>query len=123
MEKEELLELIKELYGISECNQLILNQIYKFITECGYSYKDIARALVFYIEVQGQKPQLKYGIGIVPHVMREATKYFEQLKQEQERQIKDAQIAKNNNETVIITCKLPIESKHKKRKQINIEDL
>lgn len=78
MTKKELLDFICELCGLKECSEIILRQITKFVTKHGYSYKDIARALCYYVDVKGNVLDLKYGIGIVPYVADEATHYFEE---------------------------------------------
>ena len=123
MEKQELLEYICEWFNIPECNQLILNQIYKFTTERRYTYKEIARALSFYIDVQGKQPDLKYGIAIVPFVMDDARKFFKQKEIEKQRQIEAAKSHQQiTPQTTQIVCN-PRTQKTKKRKQIDISNL
>lgn len=122
MEKQELLEYICDWYGITKVPQIILNQIYKFTTERRYSYKDIARALSYYIEVQHNKPEIKYGIAIVPYVMDEAQKWFKQKEKEKEQQrIAAQQHNQQSNSVKQIKCN-PIANKTK-RKQIDFNNL
>lgn len=123
MEKEELLEYICEWYGINECTQQILNQIYKFTTERRYTYKEIARALSFYIDVQHNQPELKYGIAIVPYVMEDARKFFRQKEEEKQRQL-DA--AKSHQQEPVSTNTIKCEPKSTKtirKRRIEISDL
>lgn len=123
MEKRELLEYICEWFNIPECNQMILNQIYKFTTERRYTYKEIARALSFYIDVQGKQPELKYGIAIVPFVMEDARKFFKQKELEKQRQLEAAKSHQQDVATAItINCN-PKPRKTIKKKQIDISNL
>jgi hypothetical protein len=76
MTRKELEQLICELYGVDAINSMIDAQITKFQKLHGYSEKDIARAVAYYVEVQGQVPDRRKGIGIVPFVMEEAQRYY-----------------------------------------------
>lgn len=122
MEKQELIDWICDLFEIEQCPQQILGQIHRFTRERGYSYKDIARALAFYTEVDGGKLEPKYGIGIVPFVMERAQAYFRQLEFEKEQQ-KQAAAAhkKDRHATTTINCAMG--AKKLKRKQIDISQL
>jgi hypothetical protein len=121
MNKEELCKFICDLFGWDECNTMVLKQINKYVRECGYSYIDIARALSYYADIQGNTLDPKYGIGIVRFVMNDSRKYFEQLRLQKEAQMKKANEIKNT-ETVTIKCS--IKSKKTIRKnQIDINKL
>lgn len=122
MEKQELIAWICDLFEIKQCPQQILGQIHRFTRERGYSYKDIARALAFYVEVDGGKLEPKYGIGIVPFVMERAQAYFRQLEREKEQQVKAAEAhKKDKHATTTINCS--VGAKKLKRKQIDISQL
>ena len=84
MTKQELLKFICDIYGIDECNSMILRQINKYVTEHRCDYIDIARALSYFVDVEGKTPDIKYGIGIVPDKLEESKKYFEKLRRERE---------------------------------------
>ncbi len=101
MTKQELQAFICDIFQIDECTSLILRQINKYVTERRYDYKNIARALSYYVDVQGNTLELKYGIGIVPLVMNDALKYFEQLKRQQEEQRQAAEEASKKQAPVI----------------------
>ena len=120
MTRKELSELIADLYGIPEINTMIDSQISKFIKQHGYTYKEIGRAVYFYVEVQGQTPKKEMGIGIVPHVMEEARKYFIQLEIEQNRLEEQGKIIAQETEQKVIKVK-PV--RKVSRYKINIEDL
>jgi hypothetical protein len=101
MNKEELCKFICEMFNWSECNTMVLKQINKYVRECGYTYIEIARALSYYADVQGNTPDPKYGIGIVRFVMNDSRKYFEKLRLQKEAQIKAAKEAKQSQTNVI----------------------
>lgn len=122
MEKQELIAWICDLFEIEQCPQQILGQIHRFTRERGYSYKDIARALAFYVEVDDGKLDPKYGIGIVPFVMERAQTYFKKLELEKEQQKRAAEAhKKEKHATTTINCGL--NQKKRKRKQIDISQL
>jgi len=64
--REDLEKIIKEQFNMPSISLTIRKQIHKFVTELGLSYKEIAQALVFYVEVDKGQLDPKYGIGIVP---------------------------------------------------------
>jgi hypothetical protein len=76
MTRQELEQLIAELYQVEKINSMIEAQINKFQKLHGYTEKDIARAVAYYVEVQGNVPDRRKGIGIVPYVMEEAQNYY-----------------------------------------------
>jgi hypothetical protein len=100
---------------------MIDGQISKFIKQHGYSYKEIGRAVYFYIEVLGNTPRKEMGIGIVPHVMDEAKRHFYKLEIEQKKRTEQGNILKEEKEVKEIF----VDPKRKPRgiHKINIEDL
>jgi hypothetical protein len=83
--KKQLEEMICELFHIEQPTKMMLSQITRFVTgqEYGYSYLDIARALAYFIEEQGNTPDIEKGIGIVPWVIDDARRFYSQLANEQ----------------------------------------
>lgn len=122
MKKAELEKLICELLDIPEVNRMIKVQISRFVTERGYDYKDIGRALYYFVEVQGNTPDKSRGIGIVPFVKDDAVKYFENEKRKQQAQNREAEKIKNgtNNKPKI---KVSPKRKERGRRFIDMEDL
>ena len=120
--------LIKELLGITEIPFQIKRQIREFTTERGYSFKGIARALCYIMDVQ--KFDLRagyetYGIGLVKNHYNQAQTYFEKLRIEKAKQeeIQNAMIAASKQEQVVIKCGTGNNNKRKTRKQIDISNL
>ena len=126
MNKKELLDWICDIFGIEKCNEMILKQINKYVTERGYNYKDIARALTYYVDVKNNKPDIKYGIGIVPYVIDEARAYYENLKRIKEEQMRAAELEKKRQLNQIENKGIFIQLSKKKtihKKTINIDKL
>lgn len=121
MNKQELLDIICNLFGITECTSMILNHINKYVTERGYSYKNIARALVYYVDVLGNTPQLQYGLGIVPYVIKDAVAYYEEKRKQKEQQL---QAAYRNKNAETVTIHVPTDNRVTiRRKTIDIDKL
>jgi hypothetical protein len=123
MTKQELCKIICQLMGCEECNAMILRQINKYVNEHGWSYKDIARAFAYYVEVQGNTPDPKYGIGIVRFVMDDARKYYETLQKQKEAQIKAANEQKNSEQNKIVITVAPGRDKTIRKRSIDISQL
>lgn len=83
--KAQLEEVICELFHIESPTKMMMSQITRFVTgqEYGYSYLDIARALAYFIEEQGNTPEIEKGIGIVPWVVDDARRFYNHLATEQ----------------------------------------
>jgi len=123
MTKPELIKLICELLGIEKANRMIETQITRFVTKHGYDYKDIGRALYYFVEVQKNKPDVSKGIGIVPFVKEESTAYFEKLKREQQKQNSQAEEVKKEIIKEKKVFKINPRKREIKNNKINIEDL
>lgn len=97
----------------------IKKQIHKYVTELGLSYKEIAQALVFYVEIDKGELNPKYGIGIVPYVIDRSKAYFFKLKKEKEARFESLK-NKKEEEILVLSPKL---KKKKKPEKIDIENL
>ena len=115
MTKIELIKFICELYGFKNCPSLIQKQINKQVTEHGYTYKEIARALAFYVEIKKGNIEQKYGIAIVPYVMDEARQYYAKLEQQINAQKQQAEQTKaKDKQQKVIKCNVKKSSGAKK---------
>ena len=118
--------LLKDLLDITELPFQIKRQIRDYI-ERGYTYKGIARALCFLVDVKKfnlRASYQQYGIGIVKNIYAEAQTYFEKLRIEKEKQLKKQQeIIATTTTTVVIQCGTGDSKKHKKRNSIDISSL
>lgn len=123
MNKKELEQVICELLDIPSINAMIDSQISKFIKQHGYSYKDIGRAVYFYVEVLGKKLKKEMGIGIVPYIMDDTKKYFYKKQLEEKKRSEQAKILKETNASERV--EILVKPKREKRGiiKIKIEEL
>lgn len=121
--KDDLFQLVREVMGIQEITPMILKQINRFVLLENMTFRDIARCIVWYIEVAGGTFQPMYGLGMIPNIKEQAMKYFKQLELDQQKQLAQAQkIVEYQDNNIIFNIG---SLKHKKRepKQFNIEDI
>lgn len=121
--KDDLFALIRETMGLESIPPTISKQINRFILENDMTFKDIARCIVWYVEVHGGSLSPVYGIYFVPNVKESADKYFKQLELDQQKQLAEAQkIVEYQDNNIIFNIG---SLKHKKRepRQFNIEDI
>lgn len=80
MNREELYEIIESVSG-AKVNAMIEKQIDNFV-QSGITYKEIARAVVYFYDVRkNDKNRISiYGIGIVKNIRNEANTYYDNLK-------------------------------------------
>lgn len=115
MEKKELEQLICSTLDIKTINPTIKKQITRFILERGLTYEDIAHALTFYIEVEQNKYEPKYGIAFVDWTVDNARAYYTALEAKIKEQIEST---KPQEEIKVIKV-----TKIKERKPINSIDI
>lgn len=120
MTKPELRDFIKDVLGIEKVPSMIESQINRFVIELGFSYKEIAQALVFYIEIEGNEYDPKFGLGIIPHIRDRANAYFIKLRKDREKQKRSVEEAKQQPDIILKVNK--VKRKNKKPK-IDIENL
>lgn len=129
--KTKVEELICEVMGLEHITPLISSQLYKFTTEYKMTYKEIARCIVWYVEVEKKKfDKAYYGIGLIPNIREQANQYYEKQKQiqlekeriqaEKEREAKE--IAAAQDDTIIFNINY-IKKKPRKVKFFNIADI
>lgn len=118
--RADLEKIVLEQFNLTKMTPLLNTQIGKFITERGYSYKEIAQALVFFVEVDKGEIDVKFGLGIVPHVMDRAKAFFEQKRREKQKQLESLKNVNNEIDIILQPQKL----KNKRTiKKINLEEL
>ena len=112
-----------EVMGLSTITPMISKQINRFILDYDMSFKEIARCVVWYVEVFGGELNPVYGIGIIPNIREKAAAYFKQLELDQQKQAIEAQkIVEYQDNNIIFNIK---SLKHHKRKpkQLDINDI
>lgn len=84
-----------DLFGSDYVYARIRNQIKDYVTNYGYTYSGIQKALIYYYEITGHKfdaEKSNGGIGIVPYVYQKAWNYYYAIWEAQQKQenIQDA---------------------------------
>ena len=121
--RTDLEKMICEVMGLSTITPMISKQINRFILDYDMSFKEIARCVVWYVEVFGGELNPVYGIGIIPNIREKAAAYFERLERDQQTQAIEAQkIVEYQDNNIIFNIK---SLKHNKRKpkQLDINDI
>lgn len=114
MDKKELEQLICSTLNIPFVSQTIKRQITKFIVERKLTYDDIARALIFYIEIEKQPYEQRYGISFIEWIADDAKAYYERQERKEKKQLESTK----NQTNIILKIK-----EFKKRKPIEKIDL
>jgi hypothetical protein len=120
MTKKELREFICDVTKEQKVSQMVEAQINRFVIELGFSYKEIAQALVFYVEVEGNKYDPKFGLGIIPHIRNRANAYFEKKRKAKEKQIESVKEANKQPDIILKVAKI---KRRKEQPKIDIENL
>lgn len=121
--RADLYVLIKDIFQVTAVPPLISKQVNGYILDYNMSFKEIARCLVYWLEVRHQTFDIKYGIGIVPNIREEAAKYFRELEKQKEQQQQNAEKAvefENNN---IIFNIQTVQSHKRKLQQLDLNEI
>lgn len=100
MDKKGLRKEICNILKIPKVTEIIEKQINKYVVELGMSYKEIAQALAFFIEVEKGDYIPKYGIAIVPTIRDRSNEFFAKRRRQIEEQLKS--IDKNKEDPIIL---------------------
>ena len=121
--KEDLENLIREVFQITQITPLIRKQIYNFTFLDEMTYLEIARCIAYYIEECQGTPNIIYGISFVSSVREKAAAHFELLAQQNAEQKKQAQhLSECQGNNIVFHIK---QMPHEKRqlKQIDISQI
>lgn len=83
MTRQELEKIILIETKTEKISDLVNRQISRYKLH-GYTFKQIARAVVFLSQVRGIEFEEQYGIGLVLNVIEDSEKHFEKLKKERD---------------------------------------
>ena len=121
IDKENLQNYVKQLFGISKLSAKINKQIDKFIKENQYTYSGIHRSLIYFYEIKKNPiDKANEGLGIVPWIYEDARRYYYELWLAQQKNT-DKKIDDYKPKEIIIKIPPP-ERKVKKRKFFNFLD-
>lgn len=121
--RKELEDLICEVMDIKSITPMIRNQINKYILDYNMSFKEIARCIVWYVEVANGQFKPMYGIGIVPNIREESNAYFKKLELDrQNKAIEAKKIVEYQDNNIIFNIK-SIQRKKRNPKQLDITSI
>lgn len=121
--KEQLDQLIKELFGITQITPTIQKQIANYVLAYDMSFKEIARCLVYYVEVEHGQLKPQYGIAIVLSVREHADKYFKKLELDQQKQKQESEKIKEYQENNVVFHIGALPETKRKAKQFDISEI
>ena len=122
--REDLENMICELMGVKEVTPLIQKHISELSVIYKMTWKEIARCLVYYVEVCKGTLKIEYGIKTTCTSVREkAEKYFKQLELDQQTQKGEAAKIVEYQENNIIFHISSLENKKRQPKQLDINDI
>lgn len=85
MERKEVLAVCRKYLGKNYYYRKIVNQLQEFTQDIGLTYEQIVKILDYWYDVKKQDPsKANGGIGIVPHIYKEALDYWDKQTQFQE---------------------------------------
>ncbi len=116
-DKEALENYIMKLFNEGYVSARIRKQINDYVSNYGYSYSGIHKALVYFFEIKGNSiEKANNGIGIVPYVYKDAYNYYYSIwEAQQKNKHKDLSSLEEIQETVIHipSPKRPVKRKRK----------
>lgn len=122
--REELESLICELMGVTQVTPLIQKHINDLCLIYKMSWKEIARCLVYYVEVCKGTLKIEYGIKTTCTSVREkAEKYFKQLELDRQRQQGEAAKVVEYQDNNIIFHISSLKNQKRQPKQLDISDI
>ena len=78
--RKTLYSVITQVYNIPFPNGMMLRQIKEFKRIRSYEYEDIAKALLYAKHILNRDMQVKYGLGLIPYIIGDAIKYYQDQK-------------------------------------------
>ena len=102
---------------------VIRRQLSRLVLVEDFTFKEVARCIVYYVEVQKQTISPIYGIAFCSNIREYAANYFKQLELEQLKQRKEAQkIVEYQDNNIIFNINM-LQNKKKKPKQLDISEI
>ena len=98
------------------------NRLQEYVTNQGFTYSGILKALIYYYEVKGNKfdeGKAQGGIGIVPYVYQSAFNYYYSIWEAQQKQehIVDAESLAEYIPRVV-EVKIPVPKRQEKKRNL-----
>lgn len=121
LDKLDLENYLIQLFSLEYVEPQMQLMIKKFISEKGFTYSGIKKALIYFYEVKGNKPDNKgKSLGIVPYVYEDSKRYFYSLWEAQQANV-DKDISTYQPKVKEIVIPIP-EVREKRRKRFSFLD-
>jgi rRNA processing protein Krr1/Pno1 len=123
--REDLEQYICEVMEIEAITPMIAKQINRLVLEKGMTWKEIARCICWYVEVNNKKLSIIYGISIVENFRIETAKYFKKLELDQQEQLRQAKkVVEYQDNNIIFNIKnLNLTNQKRTSKQLDFNDI
>lgn len=122
-ERNELYNLIKELYKITYPTGMMMKQIKNYKEQFNYTYDGIMKTLRYLSGKPGIEFKSTYGLGIITYKYDEAQEYYKRQNELAAAHIFKSALPEAVEEIVIKTNKPNNTNAIKKERMINLEDL
>ena len=121
-DQEKLEKYIMKLFNTDYVYAKIQKQIKDYVTNYGYTYSGILKALIYYYEVKGNKfdeGKAQGGIGIVHYVYPKAFQYYYSIWEAQQKQehIIDAE-SLSEYIPQVVEVKIPVPKRQEKKRNL-----
>jgi uncharacterized protein (UPF0305 family) len=124
---KQLEDLIKHYMNLDKEQSLpnnIKKQITRFVLNDEMSYKEIGRAVCYYVECKKRQIDSLYGISFVSNIRADANNYFSKLEEKQKHKEEEAKKFKTEDDKMVFNIKEIIKSnKPNKLKQLSFDDI
>ena len=78
MERKEVLAVCRKYLGKNYYYKKVVDQLQEFTRDIGLTYEQIVKILEYWYDIKKQDPsKAGGGIGIVPHIYKEALEYWD----------------------------------------------
>lgn len=124
--RAQLEDIILDLIGdtsVTKVSPNISKHIAKLTLEDGMTFMEIARCLVWSVEVYEHPIDPLYGILFIRNIREQAAQYFKQLELDQQKQKNAAKKVVEYQDNNIIFNIRAMQHKKRKPKQFNIEEI
>ena len=116
-DRDKLIEYIRKLFNTTVINPRIWKQLKQYTEEYNYSYKDIHNALIYAFEIKHNDiNKSNGGIGLVPYIIQESRKYFNDIESSNEKNEKILQQQNNHYKIIEVYIPVPVRRPARKRK-------
>lgn len=123
--RNDLEQYICEVMEIETITPMIAKQINRLVLDKGMTWKEIARCICWYTEVNNKKLSVIYGIAVVENFRIETAKYFKKLELDQQEQLRQAKkVVEYQDNNIIFNIKnLNLQNRNHRRKQLDLNDI